>query len=136
VSDVSINIDKLNGKSKGFGFVTMNDARDAADAVKALNHMELCGREILVDVAHGGGSNTGFISRPKVYSRTKNQRQPSSRSRDSSSNYNGRDHDRASPNGHNSSSYDSTRDRYNRGGDYDHDHESRYRRSRSRSRER
>jgi RNA recognition motif-containing protein len=73
VSDVSINIDKQSGKSKGFAFVTMDDARDAADAVKALKGYELYDRAISVDVAHGGGSNTGFISRPKVYSH-KNRR--------------------------------------------------------------
>ena len=124
---MSINIDKLTGKSKGFGFVTMNDARDAADAVKALNHMELCGRELLVDVAHGGGSNTGVISRPKVHSRSRNQRQPSSRSRDHS------DRDRLSPPDHDASSYDSTRNSNSRkSSDYDN----RDRRSRSRSRER
>jgi RNA recognition motif-containing protein len=80
VSDVAINIDKQSGKSKGFGFVTMDDARDAADAVKALKGYELHGREISVDVAHGGGSNTGFISRPKVYSQT-NRRQNSDSNR-------------------------------------------------------
>lgn len=105
----------------------MNDARDAADAVKALNHMELSGRELLVDVAHGGGSSTGVISRPKVHSRSRNQRQPSSRSRDHS------DRDRLSPPDHYASSYDSTRNSDNRkSSDYDYDD----RRSRSRSRER
>jgi hypothetical protein len=105
----------------------MNDARDAADAVKALNHMEISGRELLVDVAHGGGSNTGVITRPKVYSRQKN------RSRD----HNDRDRDRLSPNdqsrkGSSGGSYDSNSDRHSwRRGDQD-----RNRKSRSRSRER
>lgn len=68
---MSINIDKLTGKSKGFAFITMDDARDAADAMKGLHHYSLDGRNISIDVAHGGGSNTGVIVRPKVHSHSK-----------------------------------------------------------------
>lgn len=39
VSEVNINCDKQTGRSKGFGFVTMDDARDAADAVRKLNQL-------------------------------------------------------------------------------------------------
>mmetsp|Transcript_15835 Transcript_15835/g.23831 ORF Transcript_15835/g.23831 Transcript_15835/m.23831 type:complete len:287 (+) Transcript_15835:65-925(+) len=56
VSDVRINYNKLTGRSKGFAFITMDDARDAADAVKDLHNTELHGRIIKVEVAHGAGS--------------------------------------------------------------------------------
>ena len=46
----------------GFGFVTFEDARDAADAVKELNGKELRGRPITVEVSgdkKGGGGGGG-----------------------------------------------------------------------------
>ena len=42
--------DKISGKSKGFGFVDMEDA-DAAKAIEALNDKEWDGRNITVNEA-------------------------------------------------------------------------------------
>jgi len=49
---VSANVisDKMTGKSRGFGFVEMEDA-DAAKAVEMLNGKELDGRKITVNEA-------------------------------------------------------------------------------------
>ena len=43
--------DKFTGRSKGFGFVEMEDEKDADKAVKELNGTEMEGRTIAVDVA-------------------------------------------------------------------------------------
>jgi len=43
--------DKETGKSKGFGFVEMENDNDAGNAVKALNGSEVSGRKIVVAAA-------------------------------------------------------------------------------------
>ena len=43
--------DKETGKSKGFGFVEMENDSDAGNAVKALNGSEVSGRKIVVAAA-------------------------------------------------------------------------------------
>ena len=43
--------DKVSGRSKGFGFVEMQNAEDAAKAVKELDGKELMGRAIKVNFA-------------------------------------------------------------------------------------
>ena len=39
------------GRPRGFGFVTMADEQDAAEAIRQLNGQELGGRQIRVNVA-------------------------------------------------------------------------------------
>ena len=51
VTDAVIVCDRDTGKSRGFGFVTMEDRRDAARAIDALNEAELDGRNIVVNMA-------------------------------------------------------------------------------------
>ncbi len=51
VSEVKIITDKYSGRSKGFGFITMDDADDAKKAIDELNGTELEGREIVVNEA-------------------------------------------------------------------------------------
>jgi len=51
VSDAAIVLDRDSGKSRGFGFVTMADRKDADKAIEELNGAELDGREIVVNVA-------------------------------------------------------------------------------------
>lgn len=43
--------DKFSGRSKGFGFVTFTDKKDADKAVEDMNGKEIDGREIKVNEA-------------------------------------------------------------------------------------
>lgn len=51
VLEAKVIIDKMSGRSKGFGFVTMQDEAAAEKAVKELNGKEMEGRSIVVNVA-------------------------------------------------------------------------------------
>src|SRR5262245_30514119 len=55
--------DRATGRSRGFGFVEMSSAGDAAKAVSELNGKELQGRTLNVSEAHdrpaGGGGGGG-----------------------------------------------------------------------------
>jgi RNA recognition motif-containing protein len=53
VADAVVINEGNSGKSRGFGFVTMENRRDAARAVEALDGSELNGRNIVVNVATG-----------------------------------------------------------------------------------
>ena len=43
--------DRVTGRSRGFGFVEMENSTDAKNAIKALNESELNGRSIVVNEA-------------------------------------------------------------------------------------
>lgn len=43
--------DRDNGQSKGFGFVEMEDVKEAQNAIKALDGKEFSGRSIMVNQA-------------------------------------------------------------------------------------
>lgn len=51
VASVKVITDKFTGKSKGFGFVEMEDDTDAQSAIDALNDYELGGRRLKVNQA-------------------------------------------------------------------------------------
>lgn len=51
VSSTRIITDKYNGRSKGFGFVTMDDQEEAEKAIKELNGTALESRNIVVNEA-------------------------------------------------------------------------------------
>ena len=51
ISDSSVVTDRDSGRSRGFGFVTFADRKDAARAIKSLDGSELDGRRIVVNVA-------------------------------------------------------------------------------------
>jgi len=57
--------DKFSGQSRGFGFVEMVEAADAATAIQTLNDSDLKGRRIKIDEARastgprGGGGGGG-----------------------------------------------------------------------------
>ncbi|MGF1467572.1 MAG: RNA recognition motif domain-containing protein [Sandaracinaceae bacterium] len=51
VAEAVVINDRDTGRSRGFGFVTMADRKDAAKAIEALNESELDGRTIVVNVA-------------------------------------------------------------------------------------
>jgi len=67
VSNVNIVTDRETGQPRGFAFVEMADAREAATAIKELNLREISGRAITVDQARpkadrprrGGGRHRG-----------------------------------------------------------------------------
>ena len=52
VSSAKILKDKMNGRSKGFGFVEMEDAEAAKAAIAALNEVEIQGRKLIVNESH------------------------------------------------------------------------------------
>ena len=51
VGSAKIITDKFNGRSKGFGFVTMEDASEAKNAIEDLNGATFENREIVVNEA-------------------------------------------------------------------------------------
>ena len=51
VIEATVVTDRDSGRSKGFGFVTMNDQAGQL-AISTLNQTQLCGRNIFVAVAH------------------------------------------------------------------------------------
>jgi len=51
VTEVKIITDKFSGRSKGFGFVTMEKEDDAKKAITELNGKELDGRNLTIDEA-------------------------------------------------------------------------------------
>ena len=53
VTDAVIMVDRSTGQSRGFGFVTFADRKDAARAVELLDGAEVDGRTIAVSVATG-----------------------------------------------------------------------------------
>lgn len=67
VSSVKIIMDKFTGRSKGYGFVEMDDDSEANDAISNLNDAEVDGRSIVVKQAQprekrdfrGGGGGRG-----------------------------------------------------------------------------
>lgn len=67
VSEVSLMMDRMTGKSRGFAFVTMNDKAQAEAAMAALNGKEVSGRALNVNEARpreerprSGGGNRSF----------------------------------------------------------------------------
>jgi RNA recognition motif-containing protein len=51
--------DKFSGQSRGFGFVEMSDANEAASAIQNLNDTDLKGRKIKIDEARSTGGPRG-----------------------------------------------------------------------------
>ena len=51
VTSAKVIADRETGRSRGFGFVEMEDPSDAKDAIKSLNNSELKGRNIIVNEA-------------------------------------------------------------------------------------
>lgn len=72
VSSVKIIIDKETGRSKGFGFVEMDNEEEAIAAMNELNESEFDGRTIVVKKARPkeerGGGNRNF-NRNRDYNR-------------------------------------------------------------------
>lgn len=51
VSSCKIIVDKFSGRSKGFGFITMDNDEEADQALKELNGTQLKSREMVVNEA-------------------------------------------------------------------------------------
>jgi len=51
VESARVITDKYNGRSKGFGFVTMEDDNEAKEAIEALNGKDLKSRPLTVNEA-------------------------------------------------------------------------------------
>ena len=56
VQSASVVTDRDTGQSRGFGFVEMATAEDAAEAVKKFNGKDLDGRTLKVEVANSTGA--------------------------------------------------------------------------------
>lgn len=73
VSSAKILKDKMSGRSKGFGFVEMEDDEAARTAISSLHETEVMGRKIVVNESQprpegerrsgGGGGRGGFNRR-------------------------------------------------------------------------
>jgi RNA recognition motif-containing protein len=68
VSSAKILKDKMNGRSKGFGFVEMEDDEAAKSAIANLNETEVQGRKLIVNESQprpegSGGGAGGFKKR-------------------------------------------------------------------------
>ena len=65
VASASVISDKFSGQSKGFGFVEMNDDKQASKAISTLDGTEFMGRNLKVNEAKprenrsGGGDRNG-----------------------------------------------------------------------------
>src|SRR3974377_2473843 len=70
VVEANLMVDRMSGRPRGFGFVTMGTPEEAQKAIEALNNTPLDGRNITVNVARpkeeragGGGGGYGGGSR-------------------------------------------------------------------------
>ena len=69
VGSAKIINDRETGRSKGFGFVEMNDDEEGRKAIANLNESEVMGRKLIVNEARpqeprsGGGGGGGFKKR-------------------------------------------------------------------------
>jgi cold-inducible RNA-binding protein len=66
VLEANLMLDRMSGRPRGFGFVTMSSPEEAQKAIDALNGAELAGRALTVNVARpreerppGGGRGYG-----------------------------------------------------------------------------
>ncbi|MBM3198952.1 MAG: RNA-binding protein [Chlamydiae bacterium] len=63
VVSARIIMDKMTGKSKGFGFVEMETEDSALKAIDAVHGSEVQGRTLVVNIAHPEQKKTGFAPR-------------------------------------------------------------------------
>ena len=60
VDSSNVIVDKYNGRSKGFGFVSMENQDEANEAINKLNGTTLDDREIVVNEARAKKNNDRF----------------------------------------------------------------------------
>jgi RNA recognition motif-containing protein len=65
VTEANLMMDRVSGRPRGFGFITMSTPEEAQAAIAALNGKSIDGRELTVNIAKpreersGGGSGGG-----------------------------------------------------------------------------
>jgi RNA recognition motif-containing protein len=66
VVEANLMMDRMSGRSRGFGFVTMSTPEEAQKAIEALNGSQMDGRAVTVNIARpreerpaGGGASRG-----------------------------------------------------------------------------
>jgi peptidyl-prolyl isomerase E (cyclophilin E) len=65
ILDISVPLDHVTGKHRGFGFIQYESAEDAEAAVDNMNHAELFGRTLKVNYSHPNkikGGDKGWAS--------------------------------------------------------------------------
>src|SRR6516164_5386376 len=68
VTETNIMMDRMSGRPRGFGFVTMSSPEEAQKAIEAMNGAQLGGRALTVNIARpreerpggGGGGGRGY----------------------------------------------------------------------------
>ena len=63
VTESMVVTDAVNGKSRGFGFVTLSSADEAQEAIRRFSGAELHGRTLTVNEAHPRESRSGSGAR-------------------------------------------------------------------------
>ncbi|MFM1941955.1 MAG: hypothetical protein RI897_937 [Verrucomicrobiota bacterium] len=64
VLEANVMQDRMSGRSRGFGFVTMSSAEEARSAVEGLHGTDLGGRSLTVNVARPREERGGGGGRP------------------------------------------------------------------------
>ena len=65
VLEANLMVDRMTGRARGFGFVTMSTAEEAQKAIEAMNGKDIDGRALTVNIARpreersGGGGGGG-----------------------------------------------------------------------------
>jgi cold-inducible RNA-binding protein len=75
VVEANLMMDRMSGRPRGFGFVTMSSPDEAQKAIEALNGKELDGRALTVNVARPREERPGGVSGRRG-SREKKKRNP------------------------------------------------------------
>ncbi len=80
VLEANLMMDRMSGRPRGFGFVTMSSDEEAQNAISALNGASLDGRALTVNVAKpreerggGNGAGSGGGGRGRGYSGARNR---------------------------------------------------------------
>jgi RNA recognition motif-containing protein len=73
VLEVNLMMDRVSGRPRGFGFVTMSTPEEAQNAINALNGAELDGRAATVNVAKPREERSGGSGGRREYSGARNR---------------------------------------------------------------
>lgn len=70
VESATVIMDRMSGRSKGFGFVEMSNDEEAQEVVKMLNGKEVDGRAIVVNEAKPQEDRGRSNGRPRQFNRS------------------------------------------------------------------